>query len=96
MILQASIYISLVLFGVSILLFLYRVIKGYFIADRVLALDCIGIALVSIAALISMLQNTPVFVDVLLIIGLLALIGTVSYARFEEKGKVIVRDRTKS
>lgn len=49
--------------------------------------------LVAIVALLSMFYDTHAFLDVILLIALLAFIGTVSFAKFIEKGKVIDRER---
>ncbi|RBP91250.1 multisubunit sodium/proton antiporter MrpF subunit [Cytobacillus firmus] len=71
----------------------YRVIKGPTTPDRVVALDAIGINLVAIVALISIALNTSAYVEVILLIGILAFIGTVAFSKYLEKGVIIENDR---
>lgn len=85
--------IALLLLSVATLGCLYRVVKGPTIPDRVIALDAIGINLVGITAILSVILKTEAFFEVILLIGILAFIGTVSFAKFLEKGVVIERDR---
>ncbi|AQY52436.1 Na(+)/H(+) antiporter subunit F1 [Listeria weihenstephanensis] len=93
MIITAVLSIALFLYSVSIFLYLYRILKGPTTSDKVVALDSIGMNLVAIVALLSMLLDTSAYLDVILLIALLAFIGTVSFAKFIEKGKVIERER---
>ncbi|KGL39886.1 MULTISPECIES: Na(+)/H(+) antiporter subunit F1 [Listeria] len=93
MILPIVLSIGLLLYSISIFLYLYRILKGPTTSDKVVALDSIGMNLVAIVALLSMLLDTSAYLDVILLIALLAFIGTVSFAKFIEKGKVIERER---
>nr|WP_036077895.1 Na(+)/H(+) antiporter subunit F1 [Listeria cornellensis] len=93
MIITAVLAIALFMYSVSIFLYLYRILKGPTTSDKVVALDSIGMNLVAIVALLSMLLDTSAYLDVILLIALLAFIGTVSFAKFVEKGKVIERER---
>ncbi|WP_373270874.1 MULTISPECIES: Na(+)/H(+) antiporter subunit F1 [Bacillus] len=72
---------------------IYRVIKGPSVPDRVVALDAIGINLVAIIALVSILLRTNAFLEVILLIGILAFIGTVAFSKYIEKGVIIESDR---
>ncbi|WP_239257020.1 Na(+)/H(+) antiporter subunit F1 [Listeria ilorinensis] len=93
MILKIALSIGLLLYSISIFLYLYRILKGPTTSDKVIALDSIGMNLVAIVALLSMFFDTNAYLDVILLIALLAFIGTVSFAKFIEKGKVIERER---
>ncbi|MBS4162340.1 Na(+)/H(+) antiporter subunit F1, partial [Klebsiella pneumoniae] len=68
---------------------------GPSIPDRVVALDAIGINLIGITALVSILLNTSAFLEVILLIGILAFIGTVAFSKFLEKGEIIENDRSR-
>lgn len=83
--------IALVILSLAMVGFLYRVVKGPSAADRVIALDAMGITLTGIVAIVSILLNTSAFLDVILLIGILAFVGTVAFAKFLEKGVVIER-----
>lgn len=84
---------SLLLLAAAMIGFIYRLVKGPTIPDRVVALDAMGVNLVSITAVLSMLLGTSNYLDVILLIGILAFIGTVAFAKFLEKGEVIEHDR---
>jgi multicomponent Na+:H+ antiporter subunit F len=85
--------ISLFCLSLAMLGLLYRLIKGPTIPDRVVALDAIGINLIAIIAILSMILKTNAFLDIILLLGILAFIGTVAFAKFLEKGEIIENDR---
>ncbi|MED1439898.1 Na(+)/H(+) antiporter subunit F1 [Aeribacillus composti] len=87
------IWISLALIASSSLLLMIRLIKGPSVPDRAISLDAIGINLVGITAIMSIVLDTSAFLDIILLIGILAFIGTVSIAKFLEKGEIIENDR---
>ncbi|WP_068784560.1 Na(+)/H(+) antiporter subunit F1 [Paenibacillus phocaensis] len=93
MIFNTILIIALVLLLAAILFNLYRVIKGPSSADRVQALDSVGINLIASIAVYSVLLHTHAFFDLILLIGILSFIGTVAFARFMERGAVIERKR---
>jgi multicomponent Na+:H+ antiporter subunit F len=86
---------SLIILSISTLGFLYRVVIGPSTPDRVIALDAIGINLIAITAVVSLQLKTKAFLEVILLIGILAFIGTVAFSKFLEKGEIIERDRNK-
>jgi len=83
--------VALSLLMLAIMANLYRVIKGPSSADRVQALDSIGINLIASISVFSVLLHTHAFFDLILLIGILSFIGTVAFARFIERGVVIER-----
>jgi multicomponent Na+:H+ antiporter subunit F len=87
------VHISLLCISISMLGLIYRVIKGPTTPDRVVALDSIGINLISIIALVSILLKTNAFLEIILLLGILAFIGTVAFSKYLEKGVIIERDR---
>jgi multicomponent Na+:H+ antiporter subunit F len=87
--------LSLGILAVSTFLYVLRVIKGPSIPDRVVALDAIGINLIGITALVSIMLNTTAYLEVILLIGILAFIGTVAFSKFLEKGEIIENDRSR-
>ncbi|KGX93546.1 cation:proton antiporter [Pontibacillus halophilus JSM 076056 = DSM 19796] len=84
--------VCIVASSISIILLLYRAIKGPTNPDRAVSLDTIGINLMGLAALIAVLIVTTKLNDVILLIGILLFIGTVAVAKFLEKGVIIDRD----
>jgi multicomponent Na+:H+ antiporter subunit F len=84
---------SLFLFAVSIAIFLYRVVKGPSIPDRIIAMDAIGISLIAMMAILSILLKTYAFFDVILLFGILSFVGTVAFSKFIERGVVVDYER---
>ncbi|WP_046176497.1 Na(+)/H(+) antiporter subunit F1 [Domibacillus indicus] len=90
---EAVLQISLVVLAAAMIGLVYRLVKGPTVPDRVVALDAMGVNLVSITAVLSMLLDTSNYLEVILLIGILAFIGTVAFAKFLEKGEVVEYDR---
>lgn len=87
------IWISLVIVILSIAGLLYRVFRGPSIPDRLVALDGIGVMLISATALLSILFETKFLLEVILLIAIMSFIGTVAFSKFIEKGEIIEHDR---
>ncbi len=85
--------ICMVVTAVSIVMLLYRAIKGPTNPDRAVALDTIGVNLIAMTGLLAIYLVTIEFNDVILLIGILTFIGTVAIAKFLEKGVIIDRNR---
>ncbi|MFJ7640355.1 Na(+)/H(+) antiporter subunit F1 [Peribacillus sp. NPDC097264] len=75
--------------------FLYRLIKGPSVPDRVIALDAMGINLIALVALASIVMDTNAYLEAILLLGILSFIGTVAFAKFLEKGEIIENDRNR-
>lgn len=86
------IIIALVIVSLSMLAMLVRVILGPSLADRVVALDAMGIQLMAIVALFSIFLGTTYMIVAILLIGILAFLGTAVFAKYMDKGKVIEHD----
>ncbi|ASF18622.1 Na(+)/H(+) antiporter subunit F1 [Staphylococcus saprophyticus] len=84
--------IALVIVALSMLGMLARVIIGPSLADRVVALDAMGIQLMAIVALFSIFLGTKYMMVAILLIGILAFLGTAVFAKYMDKGKVIEHD----
>ncbi|HIX42283.1 MAG TPA: Na(+)/H(+) antiporter subunit F1 [Candidatus Kurthia intestinigallinarum] len=83
--------IALIFFTITVVICLYRVIKGPSLPDRVVALDMIGVNMLSMIAIISLLQNTTAYLEVILILGILSFIGTIAFSKYIERGVIIER-----
>ncbi|MGN7387378.1 Na(+)/H(+) antiporter subunit F1 [Sporosarcina sp. SAFN-015] len=89
------IWASLILVVLTMIGVMFRVYRGPSVPDRLIALDGIGVMLISAIALISILFDTAFFIDVILLIAIMSFIGTVSFSKFIEKGEIIERDRNR-
>lgn len=85
--------LALVLFVVAIALSLYRLVIGPSQPDRAIALDTVGVNLLSAIAIVSVLLSTKAFLDAILILGILSFIGTISFSKYIERGVLIERKR---
>ncbi|MGI2329275.1 Na(+)/H(+) antiporter subunit F1 [Planococcus sp. YIM B11945] len=83
---------SLIIVSCAFAALLYRLIKGPTTADRVVALDALGVSLVSIVALLSMIIGTKFFLEIILLLSILSFIGTAAFAKFIERGVIFDRD----
>ena len=88
---ETILIISLVLFMLAIALLLYRVIVGPTLPDRAIALDTIGVNLISAIAIVSIVLNTKAFLEAILILGILAFIGTIAFSKYVERGVIVER-----
>lgn len=87
------IWVSLIVVIISILGLLYRIVKGPSLPDRLIMLDAFSVTLISITALLSILFGTEYFMEIILLIAIISFIGTIAFAKFIEKGKIIEYDR---
>lgn len=87
--------LSLLLLSLSIVASLYRVIIGPSMPDRVIALDTIGINIIGVVGVFSIMLNVQAYLEIILLIGILAFIGTIAFSKFIERGDVIEHDRNK-
>lgn len=93
MTIETILTISLTLFGIAILIAFVRVIIGPTFPDRVIAMDVVGVNLISAIAIVSILFKTRAFFDVILVLGILAFISTISFSKFLERGVIIEHKR---
>jgi multicomponent Na+:H+ antiporter subunit F len=89
---EMAVKLALLLLSLSILGNLYRMLKGPSMPDRVIALDAVGINLLALIAMVSIAAGTRVYLDLVLLIGILAFLGTAAFARYLERGVVMEVD----
>ena len=81
--------VTLIMLSLAILGCLYRVLKGPSMADRITALDTIGIQMLAIVTILSMMLRTQVYFGIILLIGAITFLGTTAFARYIERGAVM-------
>ncbi len=80
-----AIFIVIPFLSLAILLAIFRLVRGPGSPDRVLALDLMvsfGIGVVTVQAIAA---NEPVFIDVAVVLALVAFLATVAFAYYLEK-----------
>ena len=73
--------IALAMLGLAVLLSLLRLLLGPAAPDRVVAADTLAVITTSGLAVIAALLGSPLYLDLALIYGTLAFVGTVAIAR---------------
>lgn len=85
--------LAMFLLSISMVIALYRVIKGPTVHDRILALDSIGYIVIGIVAVHSILLDSHAYLETILLIGILAFLSTIALSKYMERGLVIERSR---
>lgn len=78
--------IALVLVSVALFLAALRLFRGPTLPDRVVALELISSLMVGIIALVSIVGEQAVLIDVAIALALVGFLGAVAFARYIEKG----------
>jgi multicomponent Na+:H+ antiporter subunit F len=71
--------------GVALLLALARLVRGPSLPDRVVALDLMAAQTVGIICTYAIGTNQRVFLDVAIVLALIAFLGTVAFAQYLER-----------
>jgi multicomponent Na+:H+ antiporter subunit F len=77
--------VSLALVMLAVLLGVLRLAKGPTLADRVVALDMMTVSIVAFCAIFAISADSPVFLDVGIVLALIGFLATVALARFAER-----------
>ncbi len=77
-----AVIIAYVLLSISLLVSIIRVAIGPSLPDRVVALDLIAFVVISLIATYSISSGHPVYLDVAIVLALVAFLGTIAFARF--------------
>ncbi len=83
--LAAGAELALVLVLGSLLLGFVRVVRGPSLPDRVMALDMIGLASVSVIVLVAIQTDQAILMDAAIALALISFLGTLAFARFIER-----------
>ncbi|WP_433595350.1 Na(+)/H(+) antiporter subunit F1 [Lysinibacillus xylanilyticus] len=86
---------AIVVICLSMIAVIYRMVKGPSASDRVVALDSLGVSVISLIGLFSVLVETSFFLEIILLLAILSFIGTVAFSKFIEKGDIIKRDNSR-
>jgi multicomponent Na+:H+ antiporter subunit F len=78
-------YVILPMLTLSVLLIFYRFLKGPSISDRVIALDLLITTGIGIIAVYSIIMNQSTFLDIAMILALIAFLSTVAFSYYLEK-----------
>ena len=87
--LDISIKIVFAAIAVSMLLTLYRLIKGPTVPDRILALDTLYVNVVALLVMFGIQDRTSIYFEAALLIALMGFVGTVALSRYLARGDVM-------
>jgi multicomponent Na+:H+ antiporter subunit F len=81
--------LSLTFMVLAIIPCIYRIIKGPTIPDRVIALDAMTTVIVVMLGIYSFDRGSVFFMDVALVLSIIAFVGTVTIAKYLDEGVVL-------
>lgn len=81
-------YVVLPILSISVILIFIRFLKGPNMVDRIIALDLIVTVGIGFISAYSILYDQPAFLDVAMILALIAFLGTVAFTYYiQQKNK---------
>lgn len=82
---------SIALFGLSLsmALCLYRLLIGPATVDRVLALDAMATNVIALLVVLSIRLRTDVYLESVMVLAVLAFVGTAAISKYLMRGKII-------
>lgn len=92
-VLDVVVILSLIILSISLAGLVFRMIKGPSLHDKIVALDTFGVMLMGTIGLVAIIVGTSQYVVVILLIGILAFISTVAFAKYLERNVIIDDDR---
>ncbi|MFP4366193.1 MAG: monovalent cation/H+ antiporter complex subunit F [Bacteroidales bacterium] len=79
---EYALYIAIIILSLCSVLAIIRFIKGPSLPDRVTAFDLFAALVISIIAIYSVITGSTAFMDVALLLSLIAFLGAMSFAYF--------------
>ncbi len=71
---------------IAVILAFFRLARGPSLPDRAVALDLIATIVIGLIGAYAVNANEPLFLDLAVVLALIAFLATVAFARFIEKG----------
>lgn len=87
--LEIVILIVFAMIGVSLLLNLWRLVRGPSVPDRILALDTMYINSIALIILYGMSMGTALYFEAALLIAMLGFVSTVAVCKYLLRGDII-------
>jgi multicomponent Na+:H+ antiporter subunit F len=77
---------ALVTLSVALLIAVVRLVKGPTLPDRIVAMDLIGVLVVSLIVVLAASTQVVATLDAAIVIALIGFVGTLAYATYVERG----------
>lgn len=82
---EIAFWFAIPMMSLAIIMAVYRLVRGPSSADRVLALDLLANFGIGVIALTSIAYSQAVFLDIAIVLALVAYLATVTFAYYIEK-----------
>ena len=89
---SAMLAVSIGMLATAMVLAGIRIVRGPTAADRVVALDMLGLLGTSAAGIAVLVSGTIVFIDIALAVALIGILATAAFAGFIERGSIVEGD----
>lgn len=83
---EIATHIALVTLSVALLITVVRLVKGPTLPDRIVAMDLIGVLVVSLIVVLAASSRVTATLDAAIVIALIGFVGTIAYATYVERG----------
>ena len=87
--LQTAVVIAMLLFTVSVLLNLYRMVRGPDLVDRILTLDSLYVNAIAMIILLGIFLGSTLFFEAAMLIAMMGFVGTVAVCKYVLRGNII-------
>jgi multicomponent K+:H+ antiporter subunit F len=86
---DAALTFCVACFAVALLFNLWRIANAPGVTDRILALDTMVINAIALLNLYGIIEETPVYFEVSMLLAMVGFVSTVAYCRFILRGNII-------
>ncbi|MEX1057283.1 MAG: K+/H+ antiporter subunit F [Natronospirillum sp.] len=87
--LRIAVFLALMMFSVSVLLNLYRMVRGPGLPDRILTLDSLYVNAIAIIILLGIYLSSTIFFEAAMLIAMMGFVGTVAVCKYILRGNII-------
>lgn len=87
--LRFAVIAAMLLFTVSLLLNLYRMVRGPDLVDRILTLDSLYVNAIAIIILLGIFLGSTLFFEAAMLIAMMGFVGTVAVCKYVLRGNII-------
>ncbi|MCH8551426.1 MAG: K+/H+ antiporter subunit F [Natronospirillum sp.] len=87
--LRIAVIIAMLMFTVSVLLNLYRMVRGPDLADRILTLDSLYVNAIAMIILLGIFLGSTLFFEAAMLIAMMGFVGTVAVCKYLLRGNII-------
>lgn len=87
--LDMAVNLALLMFTVSVLLNLYRMVLGPDLPDRILTLDALYVNAIAMIILLGISLSSTIFFEAAMLIAMMGFVGTVAVCKYVLRGNII-------